>query len=78
MLEFDAIPQYKNLIVAQQAFSGVPKEMIVELKPTAYEHHLLIRLKDDETLQKIPEKKSKRNVVEEIALNVSESSLEFD
>lgn len=29
MLEFDSTPQYKNLIVAQQAFSSVPKEMIV-------------------------------------------------
>lgn len=52
--------------------------MIVELRHTIDKYHLLIWLKDEETMKKTPEKKSKKKVGEEVVNNESESSSEFD
>lgn len=47
--------------------------MIVDTRHTTYEHNILIGLKDKETLKKTLKKKSAKKVVEEVAINESES-----
>lgn len=54
------------------------KKVIVELRPTTEEHHLLVELKEEETLKRILEKRSTNNVIEEAAITESQSSLEFE
>lgn len=62
----------------QRPFSKVIKEVIVELRPSPDEHHLLIGLKDEETFKKTPEKKNKKKVIEEVPISEREYSSEFD
>lgn len=77
MFKRDSMLQYKTLRVAQRALSRVAKEVIAELRPATYEHHLLFGLKDKETPKKAPEKQSKKKkkVVDEVPINLS---LEFN
>lgn len=66
----DALVQ--NLESLQRAISQAAKQVIVYLRPTTEDYHLLVRLKDEETLKKILEKKSTKKVVEEVSVNESE------
>lgn len=52
------MPQYKSLRAAKQAFSEASMQVVVDLRPTANEHYLLVGLKDEVTSKKTPGKRS--------------------
>lgn len=68
MLKRAAMPKYKTLRATQREFSGAAQHVSLELRLTADEHHLLIALKDEETLKKTPEKESAKKIVKKVAL----------
>lgn len=66
--------QYKTLRAAQRAFSRTAEQVVVDLRLTTDEHHLLDGLKDEVTLKKNPEKTSTKKVVEEVAIGETPKS----
>lgn len=78
MLKLDAKPLYKTLEASDEAFFGASKKVIVELRPTADEHHLLIWLKDERDPKRTLEKLSKKKVVKAVSIIFSRSLSEYD
>lgn len=48
--------------------------MIAKLRPMVEEQHLLVGMKDDETLKETLEKQNKKMAVEEVFMSLDESS----
>lgn len=77
ILKWETIPQYKTLKAAQKVFFGASKEVIVELRSTANERHLLIGLKDKGTPKKTTVEATKERVVKAEPMALNESSSEY-
>lgn len=77
MLKWETIPQYKTLRAVQKVFFGASKKVIVELRPTTNERHLLIGLNGKGTTKKITVEATKEKVVEGEPMALSESSSEY-
>lgn len=63
--------KWDTLRATQRAFSGIVKQVVVNLGPRADNHHLLVGLKDEMILKKTLERRSTKKIVEEVVVGPS-------